>query len=62
MEKEVTTMIKLIFKTFGLTLSVVFVIIAVIAMVYVTMWFMFGIAVILLFFSIYYMLQAKAAL
>ena len=52
-------MIKSILKALGLTISVVLSIVLLIAMLYVTMWFVAGMAIVLLFLSIYYLLQAK---
>ena len=62
MEKEVTPMISRFFHTLLYTLGVVLAIVITVAMLYVTMWFMVGIAVVLLFLSIHSVLQAKDSL
>ena len=62
MEKEVASMISRFFYSLLYTLGVVLAIIITVATLYVTMWFMVGIAVILLFLSIHSVLQAKDSL
>ena len=47
-------------RALGITLSVILTVIIIIAMVYIAMWFTFGIAAVLLFLSIYHLLQAKS--
>ena len=52
-------MIQTILQTIGYTLVIVLSIIVLVAMLYITMWFMAGLGVVLLATAIYYMLRAK---
>ena len=49
-----------VFKAVGLTILIVFAAIFVLAVVYISMWMVAGIAVILLLISTYSLLQAKS--
>ena len=55
-------MIKNMIQAIAFTLSVVLAIVILIAMVYVSLWVMGGIAIVLLFMAIYSMLQVKSNL
>ncbi len=55
-------MIKNVFRAILFTLGIVLSIVVVVALLYITMWFMIGTIVVLLFLSVYYTLQAKDSL